>query len=217
MFKDLFIVQVFTKGGLLMWPILACSVLTLTVVLERYRFFRRIALDSETFMRRIKGALAIRDYADALRACRSERHPVAHVIAVAIDHLNLDRNHLQELMRQEAIRQRRRLERQLSLLSTITAIAPLLGLTGTVTGLIQAFNVLGSLGGVSDPTALAGGIAEALYTTAAGMLVGIPTLIAFNWCEAQVEHHENEVQHRSLEFLNYVELAGVDVHVARAA
>ncbi len=151
MFKDLFIVQLFVKGGLVMIPITICSVLALAVIIERFRFFKRIELDTEGFMKRIKSALAIRDYADAVRSCRGEKHPVAYTIAAAIDHLNLDRKHLEEIMRQEAIRQRARLDHNLTVLSTVAAIAPLLGLAGTVTGMITSFNVLSS-GGAGDPT-----------------------------------------------------------------
>ena len=94
-------------------------------------------------------------------------------------------------------------ERHLGKLSTIASISPLLGLTGTVTGMISAFSVISTVG-IGDPTALAGGISEALYTTAAGLLVGIPALVAFNWCEAKSVEFIEQVEMHSLDLANQV-------------
>lgn len=198
-----FFVDVFVKGGPVMIPILLCSIVALAVAIQRYRFFQSINLNGEGFMRRVKAALGSRDYVEALKICRREQSPLAEVIGAGIDNLNLPKESLLDVMRQEALRQLKRMNRFHGVLSTVAAVSPLLGLTGTVTGMISAFNVISTIG-VGDPTALAGGISEALYTTAAGLFVGIPALVAYNWCEEKVTSFESEVEYASLELVNYI-------------
>lgn len=198
-----FFIDVFVKGGPVMIPILLCSIVALAIVIQRYRFFQALNTNGETFMRRVKGALSGRDYVEAMKICRREQSPLGEVIAAGIDNLNLPKESLLDAMRQEALRQMKRMTRFHGTLSTIASISPLLGLTGTVTGMITAFNVISTIG-VGDPTALAGGISEALYTTAAGLFVGIPALVAYNWCEEKVTSFEGEVEYASLELVNFV-------------
>ncbi len=168
MLKDLFIVQVFVKGGPVMVPLFLCSILAVAVVIERIRFYRRIGRSPEAFMKQVKAALCARDFTEALRLCRREPHPLARVVAAGIDRLDLPKDALMDVMRQEALRQMKRYEKNTSMLSGIASISPLLGLTGTITGMISAFSVISTIG-IGDPIALAGGISEALYTTAAGL------------------------------------------------
>ena len=208
--SSFFIVDVFVKGGPVMIPILICSILALTITLQRIRFFSKMKIASDVFMRRIKGALASGDFVEAMRICRKENHPLSEVIAAGIDHLNLPKEGLLDSMRQEALRQMKRLTKFHGVLSTISSVSPLLGLTGTVTGMITAFSVISTIG-VGDPTALAGGISEALYTTAAGLFVGIPALVAYNWCEENVSSFEQEVEYCTLDLANFINDRGGEV------
>jgi biopolymer transport protein ExbB len=201
--KELFFVDVFLKGGPVMIPIVLCSIVAVAVFLERFRFHQRNSNNPELFMKAVKAALSRRDYADAMKVCRKEHTPIAHVIAAGLDHLDQPRETLLEIMRQEALRQMKRVESKISILATISSISPLLGLTGTVTGMISSFHIISTVG-VGDPTALAGGISEALYTTAAGLFVGIPSLVAYNWCESKVLDFNEQVEYCSLDLVNYM-------------
>lgn len=213
MLKELFIVQVFIKGGPVMIPIFLCSILALAVTIERIRFYRRAGRSPELFMKQVKAALCARDFTEAMRLCRRENHPLARVLAAGIDRLDLPKDALLDVMRQEALRQMKRYEKHTAILSTIASISPLLGLTGTVTGMISAFSVISTIG-IGDPTALAGGISEALYTTAAGLFVGIPSLAVFNWCESITTEFAEQVEYHSLDLANF--FAGAEATYEKA-
>jgi len=208
MLSNLFIVDVFVKGGPVMVPILLCSIIGVAIMIERARFYLRQNSGTEKFMAHVRSALAARDYLEALRMCRMETHPLARVIAAGIDRLDLPKDALLDVMRQEAMRQMKHFEKNTGILSTIATVSPLLGLTGTVTGMISSFSIISTIG-VGDPTALAGGISEALYTTAAGLFIGIPALVAFNWCESRIKEFEEQVEYYSLDLANNLALSSV--------
>ena len=214
MIQNLFIVDLFYRGGPVMIPIAICSVIALAVAIERYRFYSRYASRPDQFMKQVKTALATRNYLEAMRVCRNETHPVAKVVAAGIDHLDLPKDSLMDVMRQEALKQTKRVSGNTGKLSTIASITPLLGLTGTVTGMISAFTVISTVG-VGDPTALAGGISEALYTTAAGLMVGIPALVAYNWCEGKISDYSDQIEFYALDLANYA--AGMEVVCEKVA
>ncbi|MDD2999721.1 MAG: MotA/TolQ/ExbB proton channel family protein [Erysipelotrichia bacterium] len=197
--QNIFLIDLFVSGGPVMIPIALCSVFALAIVIERARFYLRNPNSAPAFMKKIKGAVASRNFFEAMKICRTENTPLANVIAAGVDHLDMNKEDLLDVMRQEAMVQVKKYDKHLGKLSTIASITPLLGLTGTVTGMISAFSVISTVG-IGDPTALAGGISEALYTTAAGLLVGIPALVAHNWCEA-----------KSIEFIEQVEMHSLDL------
>lgn len=199
MFQQLFLVNLFVSGGPIMIPIMICSVLALAIVIERIRFYYRNKDNPTLFMKQIKAAIGAKNFLEAMRICRTSNTPLANVIAAGIDHFDMNKDNLLDVMRQEAMLQMKKYEKHLGKLSTIASITPLLGLTGTVTGMITSFSVISTVG-IGDPTALAGGISQALYTTAAGLMVGIPALVAHNWCES-----------KSLEFAEQVEMYSLDL------
>lgn len=202
--SNLFIVDVFVKGGPIMVPIMVCSIVALAVLIERFRFFYRSYGNPEKLMKSVKTALLARDFTESLNICRREKTPVSSVVRVGLEHIDLPKNAIQDVMRQEALRQMKRVEARHGILSTIASISPLLGLTGTVTGMIASFQIISTIG-IGDPTALAGGISEALYTTAAGLLVGIPTLAAYNWCESKVNEFSEQVEFCALDLVNFLQ------------
>ncbi len=212
--QKIFLVDLFVSGGPVMIPIAICSVIALAIVIERLRFYHRNPNNGAAFMKKVRSAFITRNYMDAMKICRSENTPLASVIAAGIDHLDLSKEHILDVMRQEAMVQVKKYERHLGKLATIASITPLLGLTGTVTGMISSFAVISTVG-IGDPTALAGGISEALYTTAAGLMVGIPALVAHNWCEAKNLEFVEQVEMYSLDLANQV--AAMEVSCEKAA
>lgn len=203
MLDNIFIVSLFLRGGPIMIPIFICSILALSIVIERTRFYWRNQGNNILFMKKIKKLLERKEFLEAMKLCRAKNSPLANVIAAGIDHLDLKKEHLLDVMRQEGMVQLKKYDRHLGKLSTIASITPLLGLTGTVTGMIASFSVISTIG-IGDPTALAGGISQALYTTAAGLMVGIPALVAYNWCESKSVEFAEQVDMYSLEVANLV-------------
>ncbi len=213
--QKIFLIDLFTSGGPVMIPIMLCSVIGLAILIERIRFYYRNQNNATGFMKKVKMALSTRNYVDAMRLCRDENTPLANVVAAGIDHLDLSKENLLDVMRAEAMLQMKKYERHLGKLGTIASITPLLGLTGTVTGMISSFAVISTVG-IGDPTALAGGISEALYTTAAGLMVGIPALIAHNWCESKSLEFAEQVEIHSLDLANQVTTMEVSLEKAAA-
>ena len=174
----------FAKGGPLMWPLLCCSVLSLAVIIERLAFWWRLK------RQRNGGAVAavIRhaesgDFEGALDAGRGTADVAARVLVAGL----AEREHgLTETMQVAAGDEIARMKWGLGVLDTIITLAPLLGILGTVLGIIESFDLLGA-SGIGDPKAVTGGIAQALITTAAGLSVAVVTLIPFNYLITKVQ------------------------------
>jgi biopolymer transport protein ExbB len=180
--------EIMQKGGLVMWPIALCSVVAVVIIIERLIYFRRIKVDEQKLIDRLKSALAKGHHDEALAICESSPSPVSNLMRVGIEHRDDEPSLLRESVLDAANMEIPRLERFLSALGTVANISTLLGLLGTVTGNIKAFGVFGAFGGINDPGQLAKGIAEALITTAAGLIVSIPTVIFYNYLVTKVNH-----------------------------
>ncbi|RLC47262.1 MAG: MotA/TolQ/ExbB proton channel family protein [Candidatus Coatesbacteria bacterium] len=167
-------------GGPVMIPIVLCSVLSLALIIERSLALRDERIIPPEFIREAKRLVAAGREDELLELSRKSRTPIAKVIHTTILSRNLPSDTLREVVQSVGKDQANRLSRYLTVLSTIASIAPLLGLLGTVTGMIKVFSVISSKG-VTNPSDLAGGISEALLTTAAGLVVAIPTLIAHSY------------------------------------
>ena len=186
------LLDLFYKGGPIMWPILACSLLALTVVFERLFF-----IVAETSRRQPKlvdsmlDAVERREPELAVKLGLESKDFVARTLAAALEH-RAEKSIASALLR-GAERELARYNRGLSVLDTIITLAPLLGLLGTVTGMMGSFGMLGG-GELGAPTAITGGIAEALIATAFGLGVAITALIPFNYLNARLEGARRELQ-----------------------
>lgn len=175
------------RGGLLMWPILLCSIISVTVILERFYKFYQARIKVPNISSRIKNLLKEDKPGEAIKLCESVSDPLAHILAIVV------RIRKRTIEEQEKIVSRagsniiRELEKNLRSLAIIGNITPLLGLLGTVTGMIKAFMKIQELGGRVNASVLAGGIGEALITTAAGLTIAIPTLVAYHYFEGRVD------------------------------
>ena len=184
-------------GGWLMWPIVACSVFATALIIDRALTLRRSRIMPENLVTRIwhlhrAGKLS----AERIREIR-HGSPLGRMLAAGL----VNRNHSREVMK-EALSDAGRhvvadLERYLNALGTIAAVSPLLGLLGTVVGMIKMFSVIMNAG-VGNPSLLAGGISTALLTTAAGLFVAIPTLLAHRFFEGRVDRLAIEMEAQAL-------------------
>ncbi len=180
-----------TKGGPVMWPLLVVSILTVTVVLERLWFLIREARfrkpgDVEKFLSLLEKGRA----AEALEAGKQSTDYVARALTYALGHKE---ESLANAFLQASNRELGRSNRGLPILDTVITLAPLLGLLGTVTGLIHSFGILGDQE-LQAPTALTGGIAQALIATAFGLVIAVTALIPFNFLNARLEQARQELE-----------------------
>lgn len=184
-------IELFVKGGPIMWPILLTSIVALTVVIERVIFVirERVRRDPET-VRRIFEHVERGDFAGAAAAGAASQDYVAKTLTYALN--NRDRSVSDALMR-AAHWELKRYNRGLTVLDTVITLAPLLGLLGTVTGMIQSFGLIGGEE-IGAPRAIAGGIAEALIATSAGLAVAILALLPFNYLNARLEEARGDIQ-----------------------
>ncbi len=178
----------FLKGGPLMWPILLCSIISITIILERFYHLYRAKTRIPNIFSRVKSLLKDGKADEALKLCENTSGPIAHILAIGIHIRPRTLEEKEKLISRAGSKIIRQLERNLRGLAIIGNIAPLLGLLGTVTGMIRVFMKIQELGGRVDAQVLAGGIWEALITTAAGLFVAIPTLVAYHYFEGRVDN-----------------------------
>jgi biopolymer transport protein ExbB len=174
-----------------MIPLLASSVIALTVIIERLYFWRR--LRSQAVVRRILTLVAEGDLPQAAQEASTSRHPVARVLGAGIASKHLLPGAAMQAAAQAELSQARR---YLPVLDTVITLAPLLGLLGTITGMISAFGIV-SEAGLGQPHAITGGIAEALIATATGLLIAIMTLIPYNYLRSKVEQLTDLLEEQS--------------------
>jgi biopolymer transport protein ExbB len=196
------------KGGPVMVPLLVCSVLAVAVMIERWRALAAAETGVEGLMDGVRERLLDGRVEEALRLCEGARGPVAAVLAggLRMFRQSLHRDdaaaHVERAMEELALREVPRLQRRLGVLDTIITVAPLLGLLGTVTGMMGSFHVLASREGLSQPTAITGGVAEALIATATGLGIAIVTLVAYNVLCEKVKAITSEIEVRATQLLN---------------
>jgi biopolymer transport protein ExbB len=187
-----FIVQ----GGWVLWVIMALSVVACIIVVERLIYLRRISVDEDKLFQRVKASLIEGHYNEALAICDNNLSPFSSLLKIGIENRKQPETVQRDILKDAAALEAPKLERGLSTLGTISTIAPLLGLLGTVTGTMKAFGVLGKFGAVSDPSALANGVSEALITTVGGIIVAVPVIIFYNFLVSRVNQILSMLENR---------------------
>jgi biopolymer transport protein ExbB len=189
------------KGGPIMAPILLCSVISLAIVVERFLSLRRNRILKYDILQRIEELLRDRKIPEATTLCKRYPSSMTRILLAAILNHDKTRQDIKEIIEDAGRHEVPVLERYLTILGTIASISTLLGLLGTITGMIKTFNVIAALG-YGHPEALAGGISEALITTAAGLGVAIPSLVLHNFFTSKVDSLVIEMEKNSLRMLN---------------
>lgn len=191
------VIEIIIKGGIVMIPLLACSLISLTLTIERLLFWGKIK--SRQPIQNMLGLVESGKFDQALNVGRDSHHPIARVMAAGLAHRNPAPGKAMEAAAQAQIPA---LKSRLGAFDTIITLAPLLGLLGTVVGMIGSFNIM-SEAGMGQPHAVTGGVAEALIATATGLLIAILTLIPYNYFTTRVEKEMDAMEHfsSSLELL----------------
>lgn len=179
--------SVLAKGGWLMIFIGIFSLIALGIFIERIMVLRKAKINLNAFLIKIRQYVGKRDYENALILCSRTPGPISKVLEKGIRLHNQDREEIKDSIESAGRAEIYQLEKGFGALATISGVAPLTGFLGTVTGMIQAFMRIQELGGNVNSTVLAGGIWEALITTAAGLLVGILTLLGYNYLVTKVQ------------------------------
>ena len=197
--------ELMQKGGPIMWPILLCSVIAFAIVIERLIRLRQEQIDTKSFMEQISKSLKRNKVMEALDLCDRTGGPIAAILKAGVLKHDRTRAEIRESIEDASVHEVPRLERNLPVLATVAHIAPLLGLLGTVTGLLQAFQVIESKATALNPVNpgdLAGGIWEALLTTVFGLCVAIPTYVAYNYLVSRVDGFVLDMERSATDLLN---------------
>jgi biopolymer transport protein ExbB len=192
------------KGGVLVIPILLCSVMALAIFVERMIRFSKIDTRGTGLAETITRLLKQGHKEKALEKATLSQSPMGRVLAQAIDVKDQDRETLETVIAHAMDDEVRDLSSYVQALATIGNIAPLLGLLGTVIGMIRAFIVIQEMGGKVNAAVLAGGIWEALLTTALGLAVALPTMVAHSYIVSRIDRYEAGLQEGSVTFIKAI-------------
>ena len=198
-------VDIINKGRTVMIPIILCSIFALAIILERAISIYKSRIDTNKFMDEITTALKRNRINEALEICEQTQGPIARILKTGISKHDRSRQEIREAIEDAGLHEVPRLERNLSALATIAHVSPLLGLLGTVTGMVVTFQIIQQRA-VSmhpvDPSVLAQGIWESLITTVAGLIVAIPCFVAYNYLVVKVQNLVVEMEVSATDLVN---------------
>lgn len=197
-------IDFFTRGGPLMYPILLCSVIGWAIFMERIFAFIKVRRKLRPLQNAVKDLLHTDKAKEALDLCAQNKSPLARILIVVLKNRGCQRSYLKSLAEEVGEREAVFLQRYLGLLGTIANITPLLGLLGTVLGMIKAFNVIATEG-MGTPATLGGGISEALITTAAGLTVAVPMILLHRYLSSRSERLVLELEEATMQVVDLVE------------
>ena len=185
-----------------MWLLLLSSVVAVGTFVERYTYLRRVSIDVGDFLRGLSNLIRRGSYTEAQIECRSTPGPVSRVVYAAILRHELPRSNLKEIVQEAGQLEVPTLETHLPILGAIVQVAPLVGLLGTVTGLIKAFVTVSAQGGFVTANALSYGIYQSLLTTAGGLAVAIPAYVGHSYLSTRVNVLMHEMERAGIEIVN---------------
>jgi biopolymer transport protein ExbB len=197
------ILEFLAKGGIIMYPLFLCSVTALAIFIEKAISLQRRKVIVPEVVSVLENVKEKNDFGLALSICEKHSGPFANIIRISLENHDLPREELKEILQDQGRQEVHQLEKGLGMMETIAGIAPLLGLLGTVLGILKVFKVIAAIG-VGQATALAGGIAEALITTIAGLFIGIPALVAYNYFSNKAEALVLEIEKYSSRLLGKI-------------
>ncbi|MBO5664993.1 MAG: MotA/TolQ/ExbB proton channel family protein [Bacteroidaceae bacterium] len=202
--ESLNILELAMKGGWIMVVLAILSILGVYIFVERFMTLRKSMKRNPYLLDRIKDNLRDNDVKSAMNYCEKQNTPMSRILAKGVKDYKLDTVSVRQVLENNAGLEIANLEKGLPVLSTIAAVAPMLGFLGTVTGMVQAFWQMSNAGNNIDVSLLSGGIYEAMVTTVGGLVVGIIAIFAYNYLVAQVDRVQNFMEADMIEFLEIV-------------
>ncbi len=200
----------FSQGGLMMWPLLACSILGVIFIIERIIAYYRVKGDTAEIVSAVRESILKRELRRSIEICENYDHPVAITLKSGLLRFGKPHEEIEKAMESVALHEVSKLEKGLWVLATVANIAPLFGFLGTVTGMIASFEGLAEVG-LGQPEVVAGGISEALITTATGLMIALPVQAAYNYFNNRVAQFALDMEISAsvlLETFNEIESQG---------
>lgn len=207
-FWNLSVWQMIVLGGPLMWPIIFCSLFAMAIIIERLMFFSTIETNVSGLKRRVLEHVRQNRIKEAVQVCDAHASPVAKMMKAGLVKFGSSRNEMRESLEDMSSFEIPKLESRLQALSTLACVSLMLGLLGTVSGMMACFNSIHMRAVALNPVTpgdLAGGISEAMLTTIAGLMVAIPAFIAYNYLVSRVKDVVHEMARAATELLNLIE------------
>jgi biopolymer transport protein ExbB len=192
------------KGGIFMYPIIFCSIVALAIFLERLWVLRRKNIIPQDFVNNVEGLLKKQKISEAVFLCQNDVSSIAKIFLAGLRSTQKGMWLVKEAIEERGSREATILEKNVDILSTIANLTPLLGLLGTVSGMIKTFNAI-SVQGIGNPAPLAGGIAEALITTATGLCIAIPTLVCYRFLKDKASTLIFEMEENSIRLVELMD------------
>ncbi|MCU0652346.1 MAG: MotA/TolQ/ExbB proton channel family protein [Candidatus Omnitrophica bacterium] len=199
--------QIFIAGGPVMWPILLCSIFALAIALEKFWHLHQIRIDTQEFLNKILEKMKHHQVKEALEICDTTKSPISNILKAGILKYDRPRPQIKEAIEDASLSEIPKIEKNLTALATIAHVSPLLGLLGTVTGMVRAFQTIQAKATSFHPVSpgdLAGGIWEALLTTVAGLIVAIPAFVAYNYLVSRINYFILEMEKAATELVNFL-------------
>lgn len=193
------------QGGWIMIPLLILSLVSIYLFIERLITIRRAKTDPQAVTRRIREYVQAGDIRGAMGFCESQDKPITRILKHGLERLGRPISEIQDAVQATGAHEAFELEKRTDLLASIAGIAPMIGFLGTVTGMIQAFQEIQKLQGNVNPSVLAGGIWEALLTTAAGLVVGILALFFYNFLLTRIKRLINDMERSATDFIDLLQ------------
>ena len=178
--------EMILAGRYMMIPITLASLVGMAVLIERIFVLRQGKVIVPEIAEAVMTLSASKDLSVAYAICDRRPGPFANIVRAGLDHADNDWTVIRDVLEETGRQESTRLTRRLGVLETVAAVSPLLGLLGTVLGMIRVFATI-SLAGLGNPETLSSGISEAMVTTAAGLIIGIPALVAYNWLNGRAD------------------------------
>jgi len=203
------VIELIVRGGVFMYPIIFCSVVALAVFIERIWILRRRNIIPNDFVRSVEDLVKKKKLSEAVFLAQGDSSSIGRIFFAGLKNAGRGLWLVKEAIEERGDREAVGLEKRIGILATVANLAPLLGLLGTVSGMIRSFNVI-SLEGTGNPAHLAGGIAEALITTAAGLCVAIPALVCHRILKDKAESLIFEMEENSLKLIETIQKYGTD-------
>lgn len=192
-------------GGWVMWPILLLSLAAVAVFVERLLTLNRSKADTEGIVERVRAYVQSGDVRGALAFCAAQDKPVTRMLQAGLERLGRPIVEIRDAVQTAGREETFTLARRTDLLASVAAIAPMLGFLGTVTGMIEAFQQVQSMQGSVNPSVLAGGIWEALITTAAGLVAGIIALLFYNFLQGRIKYEAHRLEQAAETFVDLLQ------------
>ncbi|WP_408956072.1 MotA/TolQ/ExbB proton channel family protein [Natroniella sp. ANB-PHB2] len=203
--------EILRQGGITMIPLLLCSIISLAVSLERLIYLKKAKGNNFRLIKKVKLMIDNGKIGEAKSILQEARGPVAGMLLEGIKYYGKKKYEIQDYLEIAGNNQIKKLEKRLRVLDFIATVSPLLGLLGTVLGIIDSFNILAGAEGLSSPGAISVGVSQALVSTAVGLMVAIPTMMLYTYLVSLVEARAEEMNRWTLDLVEILSQGGSNV------